>query len=208
MRCALFIVLGLTVLAAAAPAAATTGAREHDACRSSDPARSVAGCSRIIADRTNPARIRLTAYLARGVAYDEAGNPTAALADFTAVNEFEDPDFGSVEGAVRRIKAQALLDRGVIHARLGAPDKAEKDYEAAIALDPRLSRAYRNLAAIRAGRGNLDSALDAFGHALDVDPEGAPEIRRERGEAYLKAGRPEPVATPAPEPGEGAPQAG
>ena len=97
------------------------------------------------------------AYRMRGRAYVAQSNPDQAIRDFTRVSELQ-PD------------ALALTERGF--ARLDKKDYANAitDADRAIALDPKLARAYNLRGTAHRSAGDLPKAVDDFTKALQLEP--------------------------------------
>ncbi len=71
---------------------------------------------------------------------------------------------------VAEMRAEALLNRGLVHAEAGADDKAVSDLTAAIALNPEYSTLHyqRGMAYDRQGKGDL--AMADLDRAIRLDP--------------------------------------
>jgi tetratricopeptide (TPR) repeat protein len=137
----------------------------------------------------------------RGIAYREEGEVEESLAAFEAAAPYfaEDADFwlefglaqdagGDYQAAVRTFTRALELDpgrswlytaRGVEKLKLGNPDAAAGDFEAAISLNAADAQAHYNLACIYATGGRKAEALEHLEAAVRIDPEYYVTIARE-----------------------------
>jgi tetratricopeptide (TPR) repeat protein len=82
----------------------------------------------------------------------------------------------------RRLERQAPQDirpaysLAVIDIRQGRLDRARRRLEAVVAIEPGLAAAHHNLGAVRQRLGAWDAAAEAYGRALELQPQ-APETR-------------------------------
>jgi spermidine synthase len=104
----------------------------------------------------DPQNPRLWAGL--GIAYQGAGRPDEALAALRQARS-RDPENGIVHYRI-----------GMIHAAAGRFHDAAADFEAAALRDPLKPDPYLELGKLYALQGNTAKALEAYRHALRVDP--------------------------------------
>ena len=135
------------------------------------------------------------AFLQRGVAHSWGTDRSATLSDFSqavTLNSNDLPaqfsrghyrmrrgteddlrrsinDFAAVIDAMPSI-ADAWLNRGVCHARLGRQDLALADYDRTIIIEPENVLALNNRAIIFANRGEWDASIDAGEKAAASNP--------------------------------------
>lgn len=83
--------------------------------------------------------------------------------------------------------ALARNNRGAALNALGKLDDAQADFERALAMDPRYSRAWFNLGSVQAHRGQPQEAIESFGKAIAIEP-GAAEFHTNLGTALFLAG--------------------
>lgn len=105
------------------------------------------------------------AYLDRGVAEEELGNLPMALADYSRSIEIE-------------TTAAALVDRGSIYLRLGQPQKALGDFDAALAIEPDnvpalIGRANANYSPDEQDPERLAGSLSDFTRVIAASPSNA-----------------------------------
>jgi tetratricopeptide (TPR) repeat protein len=142
---------------------------------------------------TNPYEHARVAYRL-GMAYAEAtGGQTdglrKALACYDAAAAIFDPRFDPVE------HGRVLNAAGIVHRALGNRPKAAELHEQAVGLleghdrDNELAGVLNNLGLVRAERGQLDAAVEAFDRALDLFDTTAPDGRRGRAAALYNRGQ-------------------
>lgn len=106
---------------------------------------------------------------------------------------------GEVEEARRtlreHLKDHPDQDHALLHFHLGqvlaqsdSMAAAAGEFEKAVALEPGLWPAWRNLGEISYGAADYERAAEAFGEAWQLDPGGEDELRYYQGVAYLQAG--------------------
>lgn len=95
----------------------------------------------------------------RGQLKAEAGNDTAATADFD----------GAVAADSKRWRA--IHNRGVLLAQNGDFEKAFDDFSRTIQLNPKFAKAYSNRGALFVVAGNLKNAKSDYEQALKLDPQ-------------------------------------
>ncbi|MGR6915061.1 tetratricopeptide repeat protein [[Actinomadura] parvosata] len=105
---------------------------------------------------------RLVLYANRAQLQAMAGQPEAALADYTRAIEIDPgyPDY--------------YLDRGNLLHELGRDEEALADYETVMRLSPPFPEAYYNRSEVRYAAGDLEGARADLDHTLELDPEFAP----------------------------------
>jgi tetratricopeptide (TPR) repeat protein len=116
---------------------------------------------RAIADYTQALRLdpdNADAYLERGDAYANIGDPDKAIADYTAALRI-DPNF-----------AAAYVSRGLAYGDKGMHDRAIEDYTAALRIDPNLAVTYNNRGLAYYKKGMNDRAIEDYNAALRIDP--------------------------------------
>ncbi len=126
----------------------------------------VVSCDRAISLKPDLTEAYLLRGRARVAVYDSAG----AIADFAKAIQLrpQDPQ-ALIEGAA------ALVDQKQYAA-------AAANATAALALDPKLARAYNIRGTARRGMGDMEGAIEAFSHALEIDP--SPDNYYQRGATY------------------------
>lgn len=163
------LIIAGALMALAAPAFAATE-QAHIDCDADDPDRNIAGCTRIIDDAGEGARMRSIALVGRGLAYDAKGDRDRAGQDFTAAIAL-DPN-----------NALAYNDRGVLWREKGDPDRAIADFTRAIEIEalPHSDlpgsghvNVHGNRALAYRATGDLDHALADFDAAIKLDPADA-----------------------------------
>ena len=83
------LVSSLGLFAIATPAMAASQADRDDCRQSSDQDRRIAGCTRVLQDRSEPAAERAAAYNNRGLAFQAQGDGERASRDFSEANALE-----------------------------------------------------------------------------------------------------------------------
>jgi tetratricopeptide (TPR) repeat protein len=150
MRLPFLTMLAYALLAIATPALAVSQ-RDHADCTATDPAHSIAGCTRIVEDLSESAKNRALAHVSRGLAYLEHNDLDSAIADFTDAIRL-DPK-----------RATAYDNRGQTFSLKADYDRAIAELDAMIALDPDSPVVYYMRGAARYDRYMRASAL--------IDPE-------------------------------------
>jgi Tfp pilus assembly protein PilF len=163
----LIIAGALMTLAAPAFAAAE---RAHIDCDADDPDRNIAGCTRIIDDIGEGAKMRSIALVGRGLAYLAKGDRDRAVQDLTAAIAL-DPN-----------NALAYNDRGAVWREKGDPDRAIADFTRAIEIEalphsdlPGIGHVniHANRGLAWRTKGDLGRALADFDAAIKLDPADA-----------------------------------
>jgi tetratricopeptide (TPR) repeat protein len=163
LRIPMMIVCGLLV--AAGPA---FGARQkdHDDCNARDPDRNIAGCTRVIGDDHESAKVRAIAYVGRGLAWQSKGDRDRAMADFTDAIRL-DPD-----------NSLAYSNRGILWREKQDIDRAIADFSDAIRIEalprsdlpgPGYVNVYTNRGLAWQAKGDLDHALSDYTQAISFD---------------------------------------
>lgn len=166
LRIPIMFVCGLLV---AAPA---FGARQkdHNDCNARDPDRNIAGCTRIIEDDHESAKVRSIAYVGRGMAWQEKGDRDRAMADFTDAIRL-DPD-----------SSLAYSDRGILWREKKDIDRAIADFTEAIRIEalpksdlpgPGYVNVYTNRGLAWQAKGDFDHALADYSEAIKFDSRNA-----------------------------------
>ena len=78
--------------------------------------------------------------------------------------------------------ARAHYNYGAVLQQLGRGDEAEKEYQAALRIDPSYMKAYVNMASLLMSKSKLDEAKKYYDRAIQLDPSSG-EVRS--GYAYL-----------------------
>ncbi|HLH88057.1 MAG TPA: tetratricopeptide repeat protein [Xanthobacteraceae bacterium] len=159
----------LAPLTLAAPAFAATR-QAHEDCDADDPDRNIAGCTRIIDDIGEGAKMRSIALVGRGLAYDAKGDRERAGQDFTAAIALDPKN------------VLAYNDRAILWREKGDPDRAIVDFTRAIEIEalPHSDlpgsghvNIYANRGLAWQAKGDLDRALADFDAAIKLDPADA-----------------------------------
>lgn len=153
-------------------AAHTVIASELEDCYSSDVARSVAACTRIIENESSPAQERADAFEVRGGRRLISKDYDGALADFDALTQLKP----------RRSKAYEL--RGMVRFLKGDAKHALSDLDSAIRLDPHNVSAYRNRGGTYFALRDFRKALADLTTAIRIKPRDA-EAWKLRGSFYV-----------------------
>jgi tetratricopeptide (TPR) repeat protein len=169
VRLRIFMMIACGLLAAAGPA---FGARQkdHDDCNARDPDRNIAGCTRIIADNRESAKVRSIAYVGRGLALANKGDRDHAMADFTDAIRL-DPD-----------SSLAYSNRGILWREKKDLDRAIADFTDAIRIEalprsdlpgPGYVNIYTNRGLAWQAKGDWDHALADYNQAIRFDSKDA-----------------------------------
>lgn len=176
------LLMGLT-----APAAGASRQDHADCDADDDPARNIAGCTRIIDDHSEGAKMRSTAYVGRGLAYVMEGDRDDGIADFTEAIRLDPKN------------VYAYNNRGLAYKAKGDNDRAIADLTAAIKIDPLphsdlpgsgFVSIYANRGLAFEAKGDLDRAIADFDEALRRAPRDADAFNR-RGAAWRAKGEPD-----------------
>ncbi len=171
MRAALM----LMALALAAGSAEAASKSAWDECGASDPERSIAGCTQVLADRQESRQNRALAHTNRGLARLNRGDVDQAIADFDEAIRLQPK------------QADAYNNRGNAYSRKRQWSRAIADYGAAIDLGPKSALAHYNRGLAYHTVGELDRAIADFEEAIRLDPKD-PDAHNERGRAHHAKG--------------------
>jgi tetratricopeptide (TPR) repeat protein len=136
---------------------------------------SIAGCSAIIEDGTEPASQLAIAYSNRANAYVRLQQVQRAMADYDAAVRY-DPNL-----------AEAFYNRAVLATALEDFVKAKADADEAIRLRPDLGAAWLQRGIVQALSKNFRAAIDDFSEVIRLEPQAA-DAYLNRGYAKLEAG--------------------
>jgi tetratricopeptide (TPR) repeat protein len=177
MRISALLTAGTVLFALAGPALAASHSDWEDCiAQSSDPDRSISGCTRIINGDEENRRDRAIAYSMRAAAYLHGkGDTDRAIAD-----ENESIRLDPERGAAYSIRASAYFTKG-------DPDRAIADENEAIRLNPKVSVYYSVRGSAYFKTGNTDRAIVDFNEAIQLDPKAAAAYAG-RCLAYLRKG--------------------
>ena len=165
------LTIACLLMATVAPALGAPRQAHNDCNAENDPARNIAGCTRIVGDLSESVRTRSIAHVGRGLAYLAKGDRDSAITDFT--------------GAIRLDPKNALAynDRGLAWKEKGDNDRAIEDLTAAIKINP-LPRSdlagsgfvnlYANRGLAWQAKGDLDRAIADFDQAVSLAPRAMP----------------------------------
>ena len=147
------------LLVVAAPACAAP--RDGGDCASAEADRRIAGCTRIIQDLGETARMRAGALINRALAYRAKGELDRAIADYSEAIRL-DPRY-----------ADAYYNRAIAFKAKGDLDRAIADYNEAIRLNPRDALAYNNRGIAYQAKGDFAGAIIEYDEAIRLDPGNA-----------------------------------
>jgi tetratricopeptide (TPR) repeat protein len=174
------LIIASALMALAAPAFAASE-QAHTDCDADDPDRNIAGCTRIIDDVGEGAKMRSIALVGRGLAYDAKGDRARAGDDFTAAIALDSNN------------VLAYNDRGVLWREKGDPDQAIADFSRAIEIEalPHSDlpgsghvNIFANRALAYEAKGDLDRALADFDAAIKLDPAD-PSLHEARARIFI-----------------------
>ena len=119
----------------------------------------LAGCAGPLSSaRYRPSRAAYSAYI-RGLMLERTARLPAALDAYQLALEYD------------HSSPQLHTRLGGIYVKLGQPEEAIEEFEAALALDPDNVDALRWVAMLRTSQGKLDEAVAVYEHLLDVQSE-------------------------------------
>jgi tetratricopeptide (TPR) repeat protein len=169
--------LAYALLAIATPALAVSQ-RDHADCTATDPAHSIAGCTRIVEDLSESAKNRALAHVSRGLAYLEHNDLDSAIADFSRAI------------AVAPRFAGPYFNRAITRQGQGLLDLALADLAEVTGLEPSLARAHYARAEIFMAKQDPDGAIAELDAMIALDPD-SPVVYYMRGAArydrYMRA---------------------
>lgn len=158
--------MAVCLLLSVAPALGASQ-KDHDDCNANDADRNIAGCTRLIEDRTESKRVRAIAHVGRGLAWRSKGDRDRAINDFTDAIGL-DPD-----------DALAYNNRANLWREMGEVNRAIADLSEAIRIDPQprsdlAGPGHVNLHTNRGlafhAKGDFERALADYDQALRLDP--------------------------------------
>jgi tetratricopeptide (TPR) repeat protein len=184
--------------------------KDRDDCaRKGDLDRRIAGCSRLIEDRSESQRDRAGYYNNRSGAWRLKRDFDRAIADGTQAIRLDPKlaaarysrgaawrDKGNFDRAIAdftealRINPQfveALVGRGVSWSAQGDPDRAIADLSEAIRLNPKVVNAYLGRGIAWHRKGDFGRAIGDYNQAIRLDPNNAAR-HTNRGSAYSSRG--------------------
>lgn len=132
-----------------------------DDCMASDPDRSIAGCTAIIANQEQTKANWALAYYNRGLSYRRKGDIDRAIADYSKAITLNPRD------------ADFYTNRGIAYSIKGNVDRAIADYGKAIALKPDYADAFYNRGNAYSIKGKVDRAIADYGKAIALKPDHA-----------------------------------
>ncbi len=118
----------------------------------------LADCTRVIDAQDVDADDRADAFLARGNLHEDAGDLSAAQADYAKAVELE-PENDT-----------AHFHLGTVQEALGLFEESLRSYEAAIRLNPEHDDAYNNRGRVLEELGRYEEAIDSFTASIRIDP--------------------------------------
>ncbi len=135
----------------------------------------IAGCTRVIEDRSESVPGRASAYNNRGNAYRAKDDMNRAIADYDEAIGL-DPKY-----------AAAFRNRGNAYRAKGDHDRAIAEYSEAIRLDPNDALAFNNRGVAYRAKGDHGRAIADYSEAIRLDPKHASAFNN-RGIAYRAKG--------------------
>ena len=148
--------LALTTTAALA---APKGDRQWADCMSDDAAKSIRGCTEVLARGSRVSdRTRAGAHFNRGIEHAKAGRHQEALADFGAA------------ASLRLDSARPFVEMMQVHRRMGNLDLALVEINKAVSREPDNADVYFHRADLLDDRGELEEALSDLDRAIAKNP--------------------------------------
>lgn len=164
--------------------ASQTNRKLYHACNNPDPAKAIAGCTKLVQSANVPPNMQVAAYQKRGVAYDRRGERQKAIADFTTVLKRKPGN------------APTHLMRGVTYAQINQLDMAIADFSAAIQTDNGYAKAYTLRGRAYEQKGALQKAAADYTKAIALAPESVDARHRLKAlKSKLHAGAPGAAAS-------------
>jgi tetratricopeptide (TPR) repeat protein len=141
--------------------------KDHENCNGIDPDRMIAGCTRIINDTSEDARVRSIANVSRAMAWQLKAQRDKALSDYAAAMLLMPDD------------ALPYNNRGILWRELGDIDRAIADFDEAIRRNPQprsdtagsgFVNVYTNRALAWQAKGDFERALADYDKGIELDP--------------------------------------
>jgi tetratricopeptide (TPR) repeat protein len=141
--------------------------KDHDNCNGNDADRMLAGCTRIINDASEEAKVRYIAHLSRALAWQRKADREKALSDYAEAIRLNPDD------------ALAYNNRGILWRELGDIDRAIADFDEAVrrnpqprsdAAGPGFVNVYTNRGLAWQAKGDYERALADYDKGIDIDP--------------------------------------
>jgi len=155
--------------------------KDHNNCNGDDPDRMIAGCTRIISDTSEEAKVRSIAYVSRAIAWQRKAQRDKALSDYAEAIRLNPDD------------ALAYNNRGILWRELNDVDHAIADFDEAIRRNPQprsdvarqgFVNVYTNRGLAWHAKGDLERAVADYDKAIDIDPNDK-VARDHRGKLHL-----------------------
>ena len=160
-------IYGLIACATLLLAASALGASRKDwtdCTQEVDPDRMIAGCTRVLNDRT--VRNRAIAYVIRGLAWSAKNDFDHAITDYTEAIRLDPKN------------AVDFSSRGNAYYARRDYDHAIADYDQAIRLDPKNAVVFSSRGNAYYAKGDYDRAIADYDQAIRLDPSGSGSIRK------------------------------
>jgi tetratricopeptide (TPR) repeat protein len=141
--------------------------KDHDNCNGNDPDRMIAGCTRIIDDTSEEAKVRSVAYVSRALAWQRKAEREKALSDYAEAIRINPDD------------ALAYNNRGILWRELKEVDRAIADFDEAIrrnpqprsdAAGPGFVNVYTNRGLAWQAKGDYERAIADYDKGIELDP--------------------------------------
>ena len=188
---ALWLVGALSALVLAACEPPDETAQKARACLEAEETEArIVACTAAAEDDTLPSELRSQALSARGDAYQEGGDVTAALRDYASALEFDENNPSALLGRAAILVNSGQLDAaeplatralnannssranellGQVALRRGQYPEAIGFFDAALEHEPRLATAMSARARAKQRAGDLDGAAEDFNRAIQVN---------------------------------------
>ena len=141
--------------------------KDHDNCNGNDPDRMITGCTRIISDTSEEAKVRSTAYVSRAIAWQRKNQRDKALSDYAEAIRLNPDD------------ALPYNNRAILWREHGDVDRAIADFDEAIrrnpqprsdAAGPGFVNVYTNRGLAWQAKGDYDRARADYDKGIELDP--------------------------------------
>jgi lipoprotein NlpI len=175
MCAAAVMAIAAPVLSASPALAASETSRGH--CQSSDVSLRLSGCTLIVEDKAEPASMRASAHLNRGLAFKAKGAYDRAIEDYDEAMGLRPDD------------PLAYIDRGVVLRLKGDIDNAIADFSEAIRLNPVYADTFYNRGEAYMAKGDAESALADFEEAIKRGSNARSATAGPGGIAEISAGQ-------------------